>query len=174
MLLLDWWRIRPLFDAAFYSERYPDVRLAGMNPMLHYLRHGAAEGRKPNRLFDPDYYLSSCPEARNGSNPLLHFIHTAGRSGNPHPLFDCNAYLAAHPEAAKPGVNPLAHYLQRKKVRQTLSPVDRPVSMEILDVYVEIAFWEDPSGRLGFVAEPQQEPFFRAMRFDQLAAQCKP
>src|SRR5580658_3074338 len=122
MRLVDWlrllrqgWAVRRLFDRAFYLERYPDVRQAGMNPLWHYLRHGAAEGRKPHRLFEPDYYLSCCPEARNSANPLLHFIATGGRLGNPHPLFDYNAYLAEHPDAAQRGVNPLLDYLDQKK-----------------------------------------------------------
>jgi hypothetical protein len=178
MQLIDWlrllrqgWAVRPLFDAVFYLERYPDVRQAGMNPLSHYLLHGAAEGRKPHRLFQPDYYLSNCPAARNCANPLLHFIETGGRLGNPHPLFDCNAYFAAHPDVARRAVNPLLHYLKQKAVGQTLSSVNPPVSLEILDIEVNIAFWEDSDGRMSFIAEPQQQPFFRAMRFDQLSAQ---
>jgi hypothetical protein len=182
-LLQQGWAVRPLFDAAFYLERYPDVRQAGRNPLWHYVRHGAAEGRKPHRLFEPDYYLSGCPEARNSANPLLHFIESGGRLGNPHPLFDCNAYLAAHPDVAQRGINPLLHYVRQKNgpdrsatrgsradegVRPTYA---RP---EILDVTVEIAFWETADGRMSFIAEPQQQPFFRAMRFDQLSAQVKP
>ena len=50
----------------------------------------------------------------------------------------------------------------------------RPTRLEILDVTVDIAFWEDADGRMSFIAEPQQRPFFRAMRFDQLSAQLKP
>jgi hypothetical protein len=46
--------------------------------------------------------------------------------------------------------------------------------LEILDVAVEIAFWEDADGRMNFIAEAQQRAFFRAMRFDQLSAQLKP
>ncbi|MGA3240759.1 MAG: hypothetical protein ABSG03_31185 [Bryobacteraceae bacterium] len=194
MRLIEWWRVRRLFDAEFYLERYPDVRQARMNPLRHYLLHGAAEGRKPHRLFDPDYYLSNCPEARNSANPLLHFIETGGRLGNPHPLFDCNTYLAAHPDAARRGVNPLLHYIKQKKAARgsdrshdregVVSSGDesatrgsradegvRPTRLEILDVTVEIAFWEDSDGRMSFIAEPQQQAFFRAMRFDQLSAQ---
>jgi hypothetical protein len=223
MRLIEWWRIRRLFDRKFYLERYPDVRQAGMNPLWHYLQHGAAERRKPHRLFEPDYYLSCCPEARNSANPLLHFIRTGGRLGNPHPLFDCNAYLAEHPDAAQQGVNPLLHYIKQKAAARdrpfTATPLadargsdrshDREgvVSSEsvlssvagddecesatwgssadegvrptctklvILDVEVDIAFWETAGGRMNFLAEPQQQPFFRAMRFDQLSAQLKP
>jgi len=171
MRLLDWWRVRPFFDAAFYLERYPDVRKAGMNPLRHYLRHGAAEGRKPQRLFEPAYYLSGCAEA--SGNPLVHFIKTGGRLGNPHPLFDCQAYLAAHPGV---GMNPLLHYLRQGRARglgadQGVRPT---FGLEILDVRVNVALWEDPEGGLRFICEPQQAPFFRAMRFDQLAAQIRP
>jgi hypothetical protein len=168
--LVEWWRMRPYFDRAFYLERYPDVRQAGTSPVGHYLRYGAAEGRKPNRLFEPEYYLSCCPEARDSETPLLHFIKTGGRLGNPHPLFDCNAYLAAHADAATRGINPLLHY-----IRHGWKPkMPAPQTLEILDVKVEIAFWEEADGRLGFTAEPQQRPFFSAMRFDQLSAQLKP
>jgi len=215
-LLQQGWAVRRLFDAAFYLERYPDVRQAGMNPLWHYLRHGAAEGRKPHCLFEPDYYLSCCPDARNTANPLLHFIETGGRLGNPHPLFDCNAYMAEHPDVARRGVNPLLHYVRQKKAARARpitarlgasagpladargsdrshdregvvyiesesatrgSRADegvRPTRLEILDVAVDIAFWEDADGRMSFIAEPQQRPFFRAMRFDQLSAQLKP
>jgi hypothetical protein len=175
MRLLDWLRIRPFFDAAFYLERYPDVRQAGMNPLWHYLRHGAAEGRKPHRLFEPKYYLSCCPEARKSANPLLHFIETSGCLGNPHPLFDCQAYLAAHRDAAKRRVNPLLHYITHEKEMPEpwLAEALTFKKLEILDVEVDVAFWEETDGRLRFIAEPQQQPFFRAMRFDQLTAQIE-
>src|SRR5580658_8530583 len=96
MRLVDWlrllrqgWAVRRLFDAAFYLERYPDVRQAGMNPLRHYLSHGAAEGRKPHPLFEPDYYLAWCPKARGASNPLIYFLaHEADGACRPHPFFD--------------------------------------------------------------------------------------
>jgi glycosyltransferase involved in cell wall biosynthesis len=33
------------FDTAWYLRRYPDIAEAGIDPFLHYLAHGAAEGR---------------------------------------------------------------------------------------------------------------------------------
>lgn len=36
----------PLFDAAGYLENYQDVAEADVNPLLHYLHHGRAEGRR--------------------------------------------------------------------------------------------------------------------------------
>lgn len=35
----------PLFDQTAYLRRYPDVIEAGMDPLLHYVMHGRAEGR---------------------------------------------------------------------------------------------------------------------------------
>jgi hypothetical protein len=105
-------RSRKLFDAAFYLRKYPDVAAASANPWLHYLQHGAAEGRKPHPLFQPDYYLRLCQEARShGADPLTHFFETQpGHGANPHLLFDCECYIAANPEVAAQGINPLVHY----------------------------------------------------------------
>jgi len=36
-----------VFDAVFYLVAYPDVAASGMDPLFHYLRHGAREGRSP-------------------------------------------------------------------------------------------------------------------------------
>ena len=55
---------------AFYVAKYPDVAAAKVYPWLHYLKHGAAERRKPHPLFDPDYYMSRCPEARSAAAML--------------------------------------------------------------------------------------------------------
>jgi hypothetical protein len=85
---------RKLFDPAFYLERYPDVGAARMHPFAHYLLNGAAEGRKPNPWFDPDYYLARSPQARrrvdlNGRDPFVDFLeHGAKEHSSPHPLCD--------------------------------------------------------------------------------------
>lgn len=43
-----------LVDAAWYLARNADVAEAGMDPVLHYIRYGAREGRAPNpALEDP-------------------------------------------------------------------------------------------------------------------------
>jgi hypothetical protein len=114
----------PLFDRAFYLRKYPDLAAAGVNPLLHYVRYGAAEGRKPHPLFDPEYYLRRYPELRGNTNPLLHFLEhsRANPQTNPHPLFHCEAYRQAHPEAAAEGVNPLVHHLRQLRAgRNTAS-----------------------------------------------------
>jgi hypothetical protein len=79
---------KKFFDAAFYCARYPDVVKARMNPFLHYLLHGAAEGRKPNPWFDPDYYLAQSPQARRrAGDPFTDFLeHGAREHSCPHIL----------------------------------------------------------------------------------------
>jgi hypothetical protein len=100
--------MRKVFDREFYLRTNPDVAAAGVDPLRHYVKHGAAERRQPHPLFDPAHYLACCPEARGAPNPLLHFLRTAGgKWPATHPLFDCEAYGNAHPEAG----NPLLHYV---------------------------------------------------------------
>ncbi|WP_419825252.1 sulfotransferase family protein [Sphingomonas sp.] len=45
-----------LFDRDFYLATYPDVGESGLDPIVHYVTIGAAEGRNPSRLFDTAYY----------------------------------------------------------------------------------------------------------------------
>ncbi len=175
-----------LFDAAFYLERYPDIRRAGIDPLRHYMRHGAAEGRKPHPLFQPDYYLARCPEARDTRNPLLHFLDEAPWC-SPHPLFDCASYVAANPDAA---AQPLAHYLRAKRLYAKPKLGSEPVDswFKILDVPVAVSFregpspagtyeggpvlvWKDAQRRKQFLAPPEQRPFFRVVGYGQLRAQ---
>lgn len=36
----------PGFDSQWYLEQYPDVKAIAINPLVHYLLHGADEGRR--------------------------------------------------------------------------------------------------------------------------------
>ena len=64
-----------LFDREWYIGRYPHVRATGLDPVLHYLDHGAAEGRRPSALFDGEWYLTKNPDVRGaGLNPLVHYL----------------------------------------------------------------------------------------------------
>jgi hypothetical protein len=103
--------LRPLFDREFYLRTNPDVAAAGVDPLRHYLTHGAAEQRQPHPLFDPAHYLACSPAARSAENPLLHFLRTtSGKWPGTHPLFDSEAYVRAYPEAAG---NPLVNYVSQ-------------------------------------------------------------
>ena len=62
------------FDKEYYLKHYPDVRAASMDPSLHYLRHGGAEGRDPSPIFSTNDYLARYPDvALSGINALLHY-----------------------------------------------------------------------------------------------------
>jgi len=64
-----------LFDSDWYLQRYDDVRQANKDPIVHYLRFGAAEGRDPSERFDTAAYVREHPEiAATRQNPLLHYL----------------------------------------------------------------------------------------------------
>lgn len=103
-----------LFDASYYMKRNPDVEKLGIDPVLHYVRFGAQEGRDPNSLFLCAYYLEHNPDvARSRDDPLLHFIRSGAQEGrNPNPFFDTRFYLQNNPFADCTRTNPLLHYLR--------------------------------------------------------------
>jgi hypothetical protein len=163
----------PLFDPRFYLDRNRDIRRAGVNPLVHYVRHGAAEDRKPLPLFEPSHYRNSCAESPgSGQNLLVHFLEAGAAAADPHPLFNCEAYLEAHPEAQ--GINPLVHYLLSDPAPPTGPVPDSDVlaHIEIQDVQVTVVLLAD--GLSHWLAEPQQQPFFDAVRLDQIRTQVHP
>ncbi len=59
------------FDAEWYRSHYPDVRLAGMDPLTHFLRKGANEGREPGPDFSVVRYREKHPHLDAKRNALL-------------------------------------------------------------------------------------------------------
>jgi hypothetical protein len=102
------------FDREWYLDRYPDVRAAKVDPLSHFLKWGAREGRDPNPLFWTAFYLAGNPDARDtGSNPLAHYLRAGWREGrDPNPLFDSAWYLRENPDVGAAGANPLLHYIR--------------------------------------------------------------
>jgi O-antigen biosynthesis protein len=71
-----------LFDRNWYLAHYPDVAAAGMDPVRHYLLHGAYEGRDPGPDFDTRFYLARYQDVnRAGVNPLAHFLRFGKAEG---------------------------------------------------------------------------------------------
>lgn len=63
------------FDPAYYLLEYKDVRLADVDPLWHFVKHGWKEGRNPSFRFDTSFYLMQYPDVRDsGINPLVHYI----------------------------------------------------------------------------------------------------
>jgi glycosyltransferase involved in cell wall biosynthesis len=66
----------------WYLETYPDVERARQDPIRHYVRHGAAEGRDPSPCFDTDFYLAANPDVQmSGVNPLEHYVRFGAAEG---------------------------------------------------------------------------------------------
>jgi glycosyltransferase involved in cell wall biosynthesis len=63
------------FDSKWYLEQNVDVKNSGQEPIKHYLKFGASEGRSPSPKFDQNWYLTEYQDvAAAGLNPLIHFI----------------------------------------------------------------------------------------------------
>ncbi len=119
-LALRWGTVRRcvrrshLFDEKFYVETYPDVGLAAVDPLSHFIQHGASERRLPHPLFDTPFYLAFDPSvATSGQNPLVHYLKVgAARGLDPSPWFDSSYYLETNPDVRRTGVNPLVHFVR--------------------------------------------------------------
>ncbi len=106
-----------LFDVSWYAESYPEVVLAGEDPVWHWLITGWHEGLNPNPCFDTVWYQEKYPDVSQVKiNPLLHYLDYGAAEGrDPGPLFDSNWYLARNADVGKAGINPLVHYLKYGK-----------------------------------------------------------
>jgi len=63
------------FDAEWYLKTYPDVAQAKADPLKHYIRCGAEEGRDPSPEFSSERYLSEYPDVADSKvNPLSHYV----------------------------------------------------------------------------------------------------
>ncbi len=75
----------PVFDAEWYLWRNPDVAESGMDPLQHYINHGATERRDPHPLFSTKWYLSEYPDVAVARvDPFRHYL-THGASGGARP-----------------------------------------------------------------------------------------
>ena len=79
-----------LFDKGFYKHEYKPLLSRATDPLLHYLRCGAAMRCNPSPRFDTQWYLRRHPEVAGANlNPLLHFIeHGTEEDLNPGPEDD--------------------------------------------------------------------------------------
>ncbi|MDP6978290.1 MAG: glycosyltransferase family 2 protein [Myxococcota bacterium] len=100
----------PLFDAAWYRQRYPEVVRAGLEPERHYLETGEAHGYAPNALFDTEWVRAHL-RADAPDSPLLAYIEDP-LANAPNPLFDPAWYLAAHAAELGDERCALGHYLR--------------------------------------------------------------
>ena len=75
------------FDVEYYLSGDQALSASNLDPIYHFVRYGAAEGRKPNPNFDPEYYLKAYPDVRSANiNPFVHYVlfgQKEGRIGAP-------------------------------------------------------------------------------------------
>jgi len=104
-----------LFDGDYYLLMNPDLAKWILFPLVHYLRTGWREGRKPNPFFDPLFYLRQYPEIAEGNvEPLNHYLREGWRHGYmPSFQFFPDYYLRQAPPITEAVGNPLAHYLHQ-------------------------------------------------------------
>lgn len=70
------------FNKKWYLKTYPDVKHARVNPVKHYINHGAHEGRNPSKHFNTKYYLNTHKDVKaSGMNPLYHYIRYGKNEG---------------------------------------------------------------------------------------------
>ncbi len=114
-----------LFNATYYLNQNPDVRAAGIDPLVHYEQQGWKEGRDPSVDFSTNAYLTANPDVQAaGVDPLLHyldygqsegrleFLATPKAIGAQNILVDNVYYYAQNPDVKAAGVDPFAHYDQ--------------------------------------------------------------
>jgi hypothetical protein len=101
----------PYFDCRFYLRENADIREADINPLLHYLYLGEAEGRRPTACFDPAWYRAR-HDVRGDENSLAHFLrHRFTGRASPTADFDPIAYLRLRPALRAGGMDPFLHWL---------------------------------------------------------------
>jgi GT2 family glycosyltransferase/glycosyltransferase involved in cell wall biosynthesis len=102
-----------LFDPAAYLHFNPDVAVAGIDPLRHFIEHGSAEGRRPTFLFDTKWYLAKYPEVRlGGLSPIAHYLSCPTGRRDPNPYFSNSVYLDTYPDCIESGLTPLIHYVR--------------------------------------------------------------
>jgi len=75
-----------LFDARWYRSTQVSGLASLMDPLWHYLDHGAAMGLDPLPLFDTSHYVHTNHDVRDsGLNPLFHYLEY-GRAEGRSPL----------------------------------------------------------------------------------------
>lgn len=74
---------RGLFDAQYYLDSNPDLKILNIDPLEHFVMSGWREGRNPPAQFNTKFYLRTYHESiPEDQNPLVHYIKKGQKSGN--------------------------------------------------------------------------------------------
>ena len=120
------------FSTTAYLLLNQDVRKSGVQPLMHYLLRGRAEGRQclipeqdemtsyvslktsAQQSFDEELYLRLYPSAKNFPGGALdHFLLIGNKAGfYPSEDFDRTYYLELNPDVADAGVDAFEHFVR--------------------------------------------------------------
>ena len=112
----------PNFSNDEYYEVNPDVKKAGVNPLIHYETRGRKENRSISSekfhslisnspYFDKEWYEENYDISNEYDDAATHYLKIGFKRGyNPGPDCDSNEYLEANPDVKNAGLNPLVHY----------------------------------------------------------------
>ncbi len=104
-------RASGLFDGVWYNRDTSLVKSWLRDPVIHFIRHGAKNGRDPHPLFDVKYYRRRMPAPQKDTNPLVHY-QTEGAFAdiNPSRWFNSVWYRSLSPEPLGQAITPLLHF----------------------------------------------------------------
>lgn len=89
------------FDSDYYLSTYPDVQIAGMDPLDHFCEHGWKEGRNPCDWFSTRQYLDTHEDvARTNTNPFVHYIEHGRAEGRLIASVAGTRYLKVDPKSS--------------------------------------------------------------------------
>ena len=168
-----------LFDPEWYLAKNPDVKKAGTDPLQHYLRYGAREGRNPHLLFETKWYLSQRPKLTNISlTPLEHYICCGAHEGrSPHPLFETKWYLSQRPKLTNISLTPLEHYVccGAREGRSPHPDFDSQFYIKshpesVIGEMTPLAHYLAVGWRLGYRPNPRFDPQFYLRTYPDVAA----
>ena len=127
-----------LFDTAWFDRRNPDLRAAGVEPLVHFHRYGWREHRLPNAYFDTGWYLRYNRDVVSaGLDPLLHYFEYGEAEGRrPIEHFDPEWYRAKY--GVLNGESCLAHFL-RHRLEGWVSPVPEFDPVHYLSQSLDVA-----------------------------------
>lgn len=83
----------PHFSTQGYLEGYPDVAVSGINPLVHFLKHGQREGRLPIHQELP--LLEEALWSKENPQPVLQRLETILQKGAPPPVASFAAWILA-------------------------------------------------------------------------------
>ncbi len=113
----------PDFSISQYLLANPDIQAAGINPLLHYIKKGIAEGRscksnnyellKKSAFFDEKQYRDRYGKELGIYSPLEHYLLFGWKKGNlPSELFSDEHYVRIYQDLLRLGEPGLCHYLR--------------------------------------------------------------